>query len=78
MYKIYNSDYTKYTCDDGSYKIKWSDGTISFSDKNNNYHRLDGPAITSFGKNYWWYHGRFINCKTQEEFERLIRLKAFW
>ena len=42
-------------------------------------HRLDGPAIEGIdGRKYWYFHGKYINCNSQEEFERLIRLKAFW
>jgi hypothetical protein len=42
-------------------------------------HREDGPAIEGgHGTKEWWYHGKYMGCKTQQEFERLIRLKAFW
>jgi hypothetical protein len=42
-------------------------------------HREDGPAIEhSNGAKWWLLHGKNINCKTQEEFERLMKLKAFW
>ena len=47
-------------------------------------HRLDGPAIEDMSNVYvdilksWWYYGQKINCKTQEEFEKIIKLKAFW
>jgi hypothetical protein len=40
-------------------------------------HREDGPAVeSSNGFKSWWIHGQFI--KTQEEFEKLMRLRAFW
>ena len=26
----------------------------------------------------WYYQGKYINCSTQEEFERLIMLKLLW
>ena len=42
-------------------------------------HRLDGPAeeyINGYKK--WWYHGEQISCSSQEEFKRLIKLKALW
>ena len=55
---------------------------------NNNYrviHRLDGPAVTYIENNIlgiddseWWYHGTMTPCKSQEEFEKYIKLKAFW
>ena len=42
-------------------------------------HREDGPAIEySNGYKYWWINGEHINCKTQEEFERLLKMRAFW
>lgn len=42
-------------------------------------HREDGPALTlSNGKQEWYYFGKHLNCKTQEEFEELMKLKAFW
>jgi hypothetical protein len=39
---------------------------------------------TSPGQTYWtndkewWIGGNKLPCQTQEEFERLIKLKAFW
>lgn len=39
------------------------------------FHRLDGPA---FEDKIWFYEGKKIDCDTQEEFERLLALKAFW
>jgi hypothetical protein len=42
-------------------------------------HRVDGPAIEySDGIKFWWYRGKRINCQTQQEFEKLLKLKAFW
>lgn len=47
--------------------------------QNNVKHRLDGPAlIWSNGNKEWWYKGKFIKCSSQEEFEKLIKLRAFW
>jgi len=47
---------------------------------NGNYHRLDGPAIINLNSNtvLWFYEGQRINCNSQEEFEKLIKLKIFW
>jgi hypothetical protein len=43
------------------------------------YHREDGPAIEwANGNKSWYLNGEFISCKTQEEFERLMRLRSFW
>ncbi len=42
-------------------------------------HRIDGPTIIyADGSQEWHYNGEKINCSSQKEFERLIRLKAFW
>jgi hypothetical protein len=48
---------------------------------NGKVHREDGPALVYEDNpelNEWWYHGKHIPCSSQEEFERLIKLKAFW
>jgi len=46
---------------------------------NGQYHREDGPAVEyANGFKYWYYHGKCIDCSSQEEFERLIKLKALW
>jgi len=43
------------------------------------YHRLDGPAIENTnGDKFWFFHEKLINCSSQEEFERLIKLKILW
>ena len=43
-------------------------------------HRIDGPANTYLDTNekLQSYKGEFIECSSQEEFERIIKLKAFW
>jgi len=58
--------------------IEYTDGTKSWYlyDKP---HRLDGPAYEGLnGDKEWWYHGKWIDCDSQEEFERLIKLKVLW
>jgi hypothetical protein len=46
---------------------------------NNRLHREDGPAVEyASGDKFWWIDGKLIDCQTQEEFERLVKLKAFW
>jgi hypothetical protein len=46
---------------------------------NGKRHREDGPAIEhSNGYKVWYINDVRIPCKTQEEFERLMKLKAFW
>ncbi len=42
-------------------------------------HRVDGPAVEYVdGDKYWWYHGKKVDCQTNKEFLKLIKLKAFW
>jgi len=42
-------------------------------------HRIDGPAVEGTNSiKYWYYQGQQINCKTQQEFEKLIKLRLFW
>jgi hypothetical protein len=64
-----NIKYTVYTTT--SAKIWTKDGNI---------HRELGPAVERLdGQHQWWYEGFFIfSCKSQQEFEKLIKLKAFW
>lgn len=63
----------------GLIREDYSYGLVAYYDENRMYHRLDGPAeIWSGKKCLWHYHGKHINCSSQEEFERLLRLKAFW
>jgi hypothetical protein len=46
---------------------------------NGRRHREDGPAVEYiYGNKEWWVNAEHIPCTTQEEFERLMRLKAFW
>jgi hypothetical protein len=45
----------------------------------NKLHRLDGSAIEYYyGHKEWWFKGEYIDCTSQEEFERIIKLKLFW
>ena len=63
----------------GNSKIEHFGGKIEFFNKEGQLHRLDGPAIQyPIGKSYWFINHKPINCNSQEEFERLIKLKAFW
>jgi len=42
-------------------------------------HREDGPACEfANGDKHWYYQDEYINCNSQEEFEKLIKLKIFW
>jgi hypothetical protein len=47
--------------------------------KNSKLHRLDGPAVEySDRPNEWWYEGQYVPCLSQSEFERYLKLRAFW
>jgi hypothetical protein len=46
---------------------------------NGNMHRIDGPAFESFnGDKGWFLSGKELSCTTQEQFERLLKLKVVW
>ena len=58
--------------------MEWSDGEKQWI-QNDYWHREDGPAIKYFdGGEEWFYEGKRINCFSQEEFERLIKLRLLW
>jgi hypothetical protein len=58
--------------------IEYSDGSTAWY-QNDLLHRIDGPAIEcSGGYKEWWFEGKEINCNSQEEFERYIKLRLFW
>ena len=44
------------------------------------FHRDDGPAVYEIRDDLylWFYKGKLLNCKTQEEFLRLMKLKVLW
>ena len=43
------------------------------------HHNDSGPAIIySNGYKTWWLNDQLLECRTQEEFEQYMRLKAFW
>jgi hypothetical protein len=47
--------------------------------QNGKRHRIEGPALECCdGYEEWYYEDQKIDCKTQKEFERLIKLKLFW
>jgi hypothetical protein len=46
---------------------------------NGKLHREDGPALEDInGNNFWYLNDVRIPCKTQKQFEQLMKLKAFW
>tara|TARA_R110000868_G_scaffold99024_4_gene272663 strand:- start:19507 stop:19767 length:261 start_codon:yes stop_codon:yes gene_type:complete len=41
-------------------------------------HREDGPAIEcDGGHEAWYYQGKYINCKDNREFLRMVKLMVF-
>ena len=57
---------------------EYADGTKYWC-LNGKRHRVDGPAVEyANGDKYWCLNGKQLNCKTQEEFEQYMKLKAFW
>lgn len=58
--------------------IIWVDGITQWY-QHGQLHRLDGPAVNEFNnKNLWYYKNKWIDCSSQDEFERLVKLKIFW
>lgn len=59
--------------------IEYSNGDLEWF-VNGRRHREDGPSFIKHSYEYkeWWINGHRIKCNTQEEFEKLLRLKAFW
>ena len=46
---------------------------------NGQFHRTDGPAWEGYdGSKEWWINGKYLPCTNQNQFERLMRLRAFW
>ena len=46
---------------------------------NDKLHRLDGPAIEYInGDKSWYINDKQIDCSTQWQFERLMKLESFW
>lgn len=47
--------------------------------QNDKDHRLDGPARElNDGRKFWFYQDKHINCNTQKDFEKIIKLKLLW
>jgi len=62
----------------GGYLYKYDNGDKVWY-LNDNLHREDGPAMEFIdGHKSWWINDELMPCKAQEEFERLMKLKAFW
>ena len=53
-------------------------GNIHWLNEKGQPHREDGPAREYInGFKSWWYQGKYINCTSQEEFERIVNLIPF-
>ena len=57
--------------------IEWFDGK-KFWYINGLLHRLDGPAIEHYDQDTWYINNNKVDCKNNEEFLRIIKMKAFW
>ena len=58
--------------------VEYTDGSKEWY-LNDQLHREDGPAIEHInGDKSWYLQGKWIDCSSQQEFERLMKLKAFW
>ena len=45
--------------------------------KNNQIHRINGPAYLIDSYQYWYYNNEFVQCSNQKDFERIIRRMIF-
>jgi hypothetical protein len=71
-----NADYQYHRV--GGPAIEWHNGDQNWY-FNGQLHRLDGPAFIWEGHApEWHYLGKKIACSSQEEFEKMLKLKAFW
>jgi hypothetical protein len=62
----------------GGPAIEWSNGD-KYWIQNGLIHRIDGPAVFwANGYKEWYYKGEKVDCNSQEEFERYLKLKLFW
>lgn len=58
--------------------VEWIDGYQEWY-HHGKLHRLDGPAIVHpYGLHKWFVNNKWIECKTQKEFVKLMKLRAFW
>lgn len=63
---------------EGGPAVEWPGGNKEWW-VNGKVHRLDGPAIEYHdGHKSWYIEDKYIHCNSQEEFERFLKLKAFW
>jgi len=77
--ETWNGGHTWYDNKNNIRKIHYyNENTVFYYDENRKLHRADGPAAECFDVKKWFYHGECIECNSQEELERILKLKAFW
>lgn len=83
-YRIYSDGTKKWTLPNGLYHredgpaVECANGT-KYWYINGYYHRECGPAIDRInGTKEWYINGYRIDCSTNEEFLKLIKLIPFW
>jgi hypothetical protein len=54
--------------------ILWDDGAYCYY-RNDELHRTDGPAVVWEGFKKWFINGEKIDCKDNEEFLRIVKMK---
>jgi hypothetical protein len=81
---VTHSDGTKIWYLDGQYHrldgpaVEYADGGRSWF-QYSKLHREDGPAcIWQNGNQFWYWDDKYVPVKSQEEFEKWIKMKAFW
>ena len=63
---------------EGGPAIEYTDGRKDWC-KEGKLHRTDGPAIEYInGTKAYYYLDKKINCNSNEEYFKLLKLKAFW
>jgi hypothetical protein len=70
-------DFKSIPLSNGGIRIEMQNGN-QYWFLNGQFHREDGPAIDQKNNKGWCIHGKRVNCQSQQEFDRLIKLKAFW
>lgn len=78
--KDYNGDIYWFSkepiCFINSWQVQFKDGDIVYYEAY--LHREDGPAIEwTDGDKEWWWHGKFVDVDSREEFEQWKRFRNF-
>jgi hypothetical protein len=59
----------------GGPAINWFDEDSAYY-QNGILHRLDGPALDYVKFKEWWINGECIQCKDNEEFLRIVKMRS--